>query len=359
MLSFEASSLPVRISVLSPSKTDSAMTAPNIRPIVGDPFKATDLMRLFEQSDRITFESELIPASLIQKASQITKSPVFAPSIQTLGVIQDRLTQKNLIEDFHFQTASFLPVSLKSEKNDTSNILNTVFKQIGPFVLKKRTGGYDGYGTFIFKNQKDISQIQTELSGGFIAETLILFKHEMAITAVRNQAGDILFLPLVKTFQENARCLWVCGPYEHKQLKDLKNKIKTFLNHIHYEGAMAFELFDTGEDLLVNELAPRVHNSAHYSLDALTESQFALHLKGILGKDLKPPQMVSKGFAMWNLIGSGVSTPKWKVPEEVHLHWYHKSPSRKGRKMGHINALGSSPEEALNRLKEARRHFKV
>ena len=122
------------------------------------------------------------------------------------------------------------------------------------------------------------------------------------------------------------------------------------MNEIHYEGVMAFELFETKQGtLLVNEIAPRVHNSGHYSLDALSEDQFSLHIKAVLNMELVAPVKISGGFAMLNLLGEKASS-QWLPPAGTRLHWYGKMESRPGRKMGHLNNLDSTANKALSTL---------
>ena len=152
----------------------------------------------------------------------------------------------------------------------------------------------------------------------------------------------------METHQEQFRCLWVKGPVEHKKINHLKNKISRFLQDIGYQGLITFELFDTGSELLINELAPRVHNSGHYSLNAMSEDQFTLHLKAVFNFPLQSPK-VSQGFAMLNLLG-GRKESKWKELKKFHFHWYGKTINRPGRKMGHVNVTAETAEEALNKL---------
>ena len=124
---------------------------------------------------------------------------------------------------------------------------------------------------------------------------------------------------------------------------------------------MAFELFDTGREMLVNELAPRVHNSGHYSIDSLTEDQFSAHLKAIAGPPLTRPRPLKgkKAFAMLNLLGEGHKKPKLAEAKGLTVCWYGKKESRKGRKMGHLNSWGHSPAGALGKLLKARPRFKI
>ena len=346
MLALGASPLGLKPFVLSPSREDPAA---QVTPFWhrGNPLKAGAIAQFLKKVDVLTFESEFVPADQIKKAlTGLPSPPHIAPSLKNISLLQDRLSQKKLFQKHRLMTADFKPADKP---------LGQLLKLWGPFVLKTRTGGYDGYGTFFIRNESSSLP-----STPCIAEKYIDFKRELALTAVRNRRGETVFLPLVETRQKQARCLWVCGPVSHKKLRKLKKQITLFLQKTAYQGAITFELFDTGEDLLINEAAPRVHNSAHHSLNSLTEDQFTLHLKGVFNLPLITPKgkPLCGGFAMLNLLGEGVKNPHWKLPKDVHLHWYGKS-SRKGRKMGHINALGSTPRQALRKALKARQHFKV
>ena len=126
-----------------------------------------------------------------------------------------------------------------------------------------------------------------------------------------------------------------------------------------YVGLISFEIFDTGKELIINEIAPRVHNSAHYSQDGLNISQFELHLRAIIGAPLETPSVIEGGFAMLNLIGSSDKEAKLSFSKGVKLHWYSKTENRSGRKMGHLNTTASTPSAALKKVLKARKDFKV
>ena len=269
----------------------------------------------------------------------------------------------------HIPTADFISVKFKNKLSLKKNLSN-LWSQWGDFVLKSRIGGYDGHGTFIIKKKAQIKQIKFPKTN-FIAEKFIPFKRELALLSARNKKGQIIFFPLVESFQKQSICLWVKGPAQHKKLKKLKAQIKVFLTDIDYQGLIAFELFDTRSQLIVNELAPRVHNTGHYSLDALTEDQFTIHLKAISNQSLKSPRLKSKAFAMLNLLGTGAkkasfktksllneSSQKYLKKQKISLYWYGKK-SRPGRKMGHLNSAGPSANKALAKLLKLRHSFTV
>lgn len=349
MLILRGHQLGLNMKVLSLSADDPAAQV-CAEWVQGDP-KDTQTVRGFLKTvDILTFESEFVDDHVIKLLK--TSSKVF-PSAQNMELFQDRWTQKMSLQKAKLPSAPFKlagdnPEDLQSER---------------PFgrVYKARRFGYDGNGTWVVKKGQSlpVSSKIHESAANFIVEDFISFKRELALTFVCSSAGKIISLPLVETKQQENRCLWVKGPVTHKAHTALEKKLRQYLKNIHYVGAITFELFDTGERLLINEVAPRVHNSAHYSWDALNEDQFTLHLKALIGAKLEPPRSLAKGFAMYNLIGSTQAPPRWTLPPGVSLHWYGKKDNRPGRKMGHLNTLGASASKALTQLLKAKKDFKL
>ena len=321
---------------------------------------------------------------LVQNSKQKTERMILHNPFINVPDKKQRVFVRSSKDPSLFPTKNSQNTSFKEKGcplKEWEELLN-IGKNWGSFVLKTRRGGYDGYGTFVVKNRADLlklfsvspqsSKIKKQSKdflskNSFIIEPLLNFKRELALLSARNQKGQIIFFPLVESFQENSVCLWVKGPVKHPKLAELKRKISHFLTKIDYRGVIAFELFETECDLIVNELAPRVHNTGHYSLDALTEDQFTVHLKAISNQDLKTPQLLSKEFAMLNLLGEGYSQPLLKTQPLIeqnqklkkkgfHLYWYGKKESRPGRKMGHINCVGS---QALQKLLKLKKQLKI
>ena len=304
-----------------------------------------DLKKFLSKVDLAIFENEFLDPALLHDASIASNTPVH-PKPKIMHLLQDRLNQKKLLKKYKIPTARFIEIHSHKQIHTLPN-----FFPKGA-VLKKRHQGYDGYGTLIVKNIKDDKKIKEFLNKKpqVIVEEYIPFKKELAIILVRNRKKQIIELPLVETHQEKACCVWVKGPCRHQKKDPLVKKLKTMMNEIHYEGVMAFELFETKQGtLLVNEIAPRVHNSGHYSLDALSEDQFSLHIKAVLNMELVAPVKISGGFAMLNLLGEKASS-QWLPPAGTRLHWYGKMESRPGRKMGHLNNLDSTANKALSTL---------
>jgi 5-(carboxyamino)imidazole ribonucleotide synthase len=319
---------------------------------------AKRLKNFLKTCDVVTFESEFMDAELLAKLSAETKTAIFPPP-RLMGLLQDRLTQKHLLGQYKIPTAPFAPVNTWSDLRQLQSFGTEI-------VLKQRRFGYDGYGTFFLNPKTDETRwldIHTKTNEGFIGEKKISFKRELALLLARDQFGTIIDFPLVESKQTNARCDWVMGPIKHPKEAPLRKTLRAFLKKENYIGLIAFELFDTGKELLVNEIAPRVHNSGHYSQQALTLDQFQAHVLAVCGHKLFNPKVLSP-FAMANLLGQSEKIPQW--PKKLwtgntqgalqgHLHWYGKKDNRPHRKMGHINALGISPKDALKVALAARR----
>jgi 5-(carboxyamino)imidazole ribonucleotide synthase len=322
--------------------------------VQGSPESQADLISFSKNLDLLTFESEFFAAIKIEKALGRQKSKMF-PSTRSMSIIQDRAKQKILLDDFKIPTSPFIVVH-------SSEDLVSSMKVFGPMVLKKRLGGYDGNGTWILRQPRDIEKIEKHLfiSPGFIAEKFVPFQRELAVMLVRTRSGQKQALPLTQTVQKNSRCDYVLGPIYHSAFPRLQKKLFKMLDGIDYVGVLGVELFDTGRELLVNELAPRVHNSGHYSQNALSLSQFDLHWMAGLGMTLPKIQIQGKAFAMINLIGQK-NTTQMKAPKDFlgQIHWYGKSESRPGRKMGHLNYTGSSTKSLLSLALKERNNFKL
>lgn len=322
------------------------------------------LQRFLKSCSIVTFESEFVDAERLQSLATETKTPIH-PKPSTIGLIQDRLSQKQLLARHQLPTAQFHNVETPDEARWAHMTMGGA-----KIVFKRRRFGYDGYGTFVVNDGRGLERfIRAELAPGknpygFIAERFVPFQRELAVMVARSTHGQTVVLPFVESKQVDSRCLWVKGPVKPEPrflnlAQTLVQKLVQMLHDLDYCGIMGVELFDDGSELLINELAPRVHNTGHYSLNALNMDQFTIHLKCILGLNLSQPKVLDGGFAMLNLLGSSTRPAKLTSPDDIALHWYGKSENRPGRKMGHITALANSPEAALSRLLRARRRFEV
>lgn len=357
MLALKCHELGLPVAVYSERETDpAAQVVSQWRQ--GALSDAPRLTAFLKSCSVVTFESEFMNAEVLADISKKTGVPVY-PSPPLMGALQDRLTQKMLLERHKLPTSSFHNVRDEASARVAFETLG------GAAVFKKRRFGYDGYGTFVVRNERELGAfVKNELAGddhpGFIAEAFVPFKREIAVIAARSRSGDTIRFPFVETHQENSRCLWVKGPVKpNAKLESIGRAVEKLLREIDYVGVMGIELFETRNGYLVNELAPRVHNSGHYTLDATDLDQFSAHVLAVVGARFEKPRVLSKGFAMMNLLGQGSQAPSWKLPKSVHLHWYGKSENREGRKMGHYNVLAATPARALAIAKKSRAAFKV
>lgn len=322
----------------------------------GSPHSELDLISFFQKVDVITFESEFISIPILKTAlektavllqtsqTKKTKVPEFFPPLKSMEVLQDRLTQKQLLNKFKIPTLPFY----NFENPDSGQTLWS------SSIIKRRRGGYDGYGTYSIRGiiPSNILKILKTNTEGHIVEPRIQFERELALIFSRNRLGKIEIFPLVESFQEHSKCLWVKGPIElkSKQEQDLKKIIKKISGMLHslpYVGVIAFELFQISKDeqkrlqlrssLIVNEIAPRVHNSGHFSLNAMDKDQFTSHLHAITQRNSASPELYVKNFVMLNLIGAFTGPAKFPNGQNGSLHWYGKKDSKIGRKLGHIN----------------------
>ena len=347
MMILKAHELGINTSVLSPSKDDpAAQVCGNW--VKGDLDNTEHLRGFLESVQVATFESEFLNGKLLQDICRESKIQIY-PRPYLMAQLQDRLSQKNLFIKYSIPTIEFIEFKSKMSWAD----LQKKFSK--GVVFKKRRFGYDGYGTFVVKSEKDYENFCRVLAEqpetakiGFIAEGFSKFERELAFVCARNKAGQFVRLPLCETLQKDAKCFWSQGPVQHRELSKMTKKIHQLLNAVNYVGVFAVEMFEVNKKLYINEIAPRVHNTAHHSLNSMRIDQFTYHLLCILNVKLPQPELIAPGFAMINLVGSSNKIPRWGLPANSYLHWYGKNQNRPGRKMGHLNVIAKSPKAALS-----------
>jgi 5-(carboxyamino)imidazole ribonucleotide synthase len=352
MLILQGHQLGLQMHVLSEHKDDPAAQVTS-HWHHGKTSSLSDVSKFIKAVDYVTFESEFVPAHILERISG--QKNIF-PKPGLLMELQDRNYQKALLVKFGIPTSPYVLISSDSELRDVYSILKY------GCVLKKRLGGYDGKGTFVLKSPAQLDSFlksQDVSKKEFIAESFISFKRELALQVARNQNGEVLFFPLVEITQKDNRLDYLVGPVAHPKLAQLQQKIKTFLNATTYVGVIAFELFDTGKDLMVNEIAPRVHNSGHYTIEALSLDQFTAHLVAGLNLKFNKLTPLVKSFAMTNLIGAGSSKVTFPKDLEGHLHWYGKEENKPGRKIGHVTYLGLEAKKTLRTALSERKRMKL
>jgi 5-(carboxyamino)imidazole ribonucleotide synthase len=361
MLLQVTSRLSIKTNILDPSKDSPCKNLCNEFEI-GNLMDFDSVYQFGKKCDLVTFEIEHVNIEALEKLeSEGTK---VYPSSKTLKIIQNKNLQKQFFIDNNIPTSDFW--YFKSPK-DFKNSFHK--NQISfPCVWKKTKFGYDGYGVEIIKSIKQIDNLPNE---EFIIEELIPFEKELATTIVRNNSGDIQIFPLVQmdfNKESNQVEYVVCPAQVNREIKDLANalamKVSKSFKHV---GLLAIEMFLTKDNkILINEVAPRPHNSAHYSIEACENSQFQQHINSIL--DLKLGSCKSNNNAiMVNLVGEkGYSGPVFyqgieKAMEQsnVSVHIYGKSNTKPNRKMGHVTVTDENLKNGLKKAKSIKNLIKV
>ncbi len=298
------------------------------------------LQRLAAEVDLVTYEFESVPAAAVEQLG--ASLPVFPPA-NSLATARDRSHEKNLFHELGIETAPF------SEVHDLQTLRLAVEKIGFPAVLKTRTLGYDGKGQQVLRAGDDL-QAAWEAIGRApaILEGLIGFEREVSIIAVRSASGELAFYPLAENHHENGILRLSTCLHDDPMQALAENYAQRLLENLNHVGVLAIEFFQIGSHLLANEMAPRVHNSGHWTIEGAETSQFENHLRAILGLPLGGTAAVGHA-AMINLIGELPDAPAILGLKNTHLHLYGKAP-RVGRKIGHITIRETSEQALQERI---------
>lgn len=312
------------------------------------------LNNFVEACDIITLENEFIDSSFLKKIESAGK--VVTPSSKTIGLIQDKLIQKQTLKKNGLSLPNYLEIDSTSSYDGIKQKLG------GKFILKSRKMGYDGYGNFTVANEKDFAKGISKLASrnsNLMAEEFISYRKELAVMVARTKK-DVAVYPVVETIQVNHVCKIVVAPanISSKKTNEAMELAIGAVEAVHGYGIFGIEFFLSGENkILINEMAPRPHNSGHYTIDACVASQFENHIRAVLNLPLGSTAMKQKYAVMINLLGkrngAGVvqNYPAAFEEKNFHLHIYNKSESRIGRKMGHITMTGNNLNFILKKLK--------
>ena len=305
--------------------------------IVGAYDDETALAELADVADVVTYEFENVPVASARFLAE--RVQVFPPP-ESLEFAQDRLLEKTLFENVGLAVAPFSPVSSKEELFEALEVVGV------PSVLKTRRLGYDGKGQVRLESVEAAEDAWRALGEvPSILESLVPFDRELSIIGVRGKDGASAFYPLIENIHRDGilRESTAPAPDVIPELQTTAERhALAVMERLDHVGVLAIELFAMGEQLLGNEMAPRVHNSGHWTIEGAATSQFENHLRAICGVELGPTTP-SAYSAMVNLIGS--VPPKGSLGPEagVHLHLYGKA-SRPGRKLGHVTVIGPDPD---------------
>ncbi|MBL8821373.1 MAG: 5-(carboxyamino)imidazole ribonucleotide synthase [Planctomycetia bacterium] len=318
--------------------------AGHVMPLTVGSFDDLEALQAFAEGlDVLTYEFENVPTWAVEfLATHVNVHP----SPLALSISQDRIEEKTFFQSMGVPTALFLPVNTREE-------LDTAVDQLGmPCVIKTCRLGYDGKGQFVIRSRDDAEAAWQTLQGNpLILEQYVTFDRELSIIAVRSTTGDKKFYSLVQNFHEGGILRKTLAPASNVSAA-LQQQAEDFadmaMHGLEYSGVLAIEFFQVGEKLVVNEMAPRVHNSGHWTIEGACTSQFENHLRAICGLPLGNTR-VQGSVGMINLIGSVPALEKiMSEPccqnEKVSIHLYGKEP-KPGRKIGHVTIVSAHDEK--------------
>ncbi len=353
MLGMAAKSLGIEMYVQTADAADPAVpvAAGAILAPLNDP---DAILQLATGGRVLTFENEFVDLEVLRPLEE--EGIIFRPSLESLAVILDKYEQRRYLQSLELPVPQFIALD---PHPDPMSLADMKF----PLVLKTRRHGYDGRGTWILQSQADWEQVLQEVGDQpLLLEEWIPFEQELAVIAARSVNGDMVIYPVAETQQEDQVCrrVFVPAAIPPATAQVIQSMLRVLMQNLQWVGTLAVELFLTPSgEILINELAPRTHNSAHYTLDASHTSQFEQHLRAVCQMPLRSGELISGGAVMVNLLGYEQSDSDYmeqrerlaKIPH-AHVYWYGKVQARPGRKLGHVTVSLKHKPQAT----QARRH---
>ncbi|WP_297086870.1 5-(carboxyamino)imidazole ribonucleotide synthase [Thermoleptolyngbya sp. C42_A2020_037] len=364
MMGAAAKKLGLHLIVQTPSRDDPAVgIADGV--VLAQVEDASATAQLAQQCDVITFENEFV--DLVGLSAIASQGVIFAPSLGAIAPILDKFDQRSFYQSIHVPTPRFQAITSVSELDASFGF---------PVVLKARRHGYDGYGTFVCKTQAELEAVLQKPGQSWLVEAFVPFERELAVMAARgrfpqgslHESHEIALYPVVESQQEQQVCrrVYALNEFSESVTEQVGAIARQILTALDYVGVLGIELFLTTDGrVLVNEIAPRVHNSGHYTLDACATSQFEQHLRAVAGLPLGSTALTCAGAVMVNLLGFETTESDYAalrqqlaaIPQ-AQVYWYGKSESRPGRKLGHVTVClqpgqGRAEAEAIARQVEA------
>jgi 5-(carboxyamino)imidazole ribonucleotide synthase len=345
MLAFAGRNLGFEFRFISPDA--NAPAGRHAELVVSDYANEAALAHFADGLDVATYEFESIPAEAVKFVAG--RVPVYPPLI-ALETAQDRSKEKSCFERLKIPTAPFAVV-------DSMNEVRQALEKIGvPAVLKTRTQGYDGKGQAVIRRKDEIANAWVVAKGApSIVESFVNFSRELSIIGVRGRDGKSAFYPMVENYHSEGILRFSLAPAPAVS-DDLQKKAEEYsgrlMDSLGYVGVLALELFQTGSDLVANEMAPRVHNTGHWTIEGADTSQFENHLRAIVGMPLGSTEM-GGAAGMINVIGREPNVERLREIDDVHIHMYGKT-ARPRRKLGHITVVSDSlvgVQDTVSRLR--------
>jgi 5-(carboxyamino)imidazole ribonucleotide synthase len=382
--------VPLVVQTPNPHDPAAALASHVVQADVRDAAATRDLA---QRCGAISFENEWLD---LEALSPLAEAGVcFLPSLEALKPLICKRSQRELLQRLHLPCPRWFGLeqlaaapapspppaaaATAAQEPSADGVPGAASLPEGfayPLMAKLASGGYDGRGTAVLRSDDDLQALLQQVQAAdWIVEEFVAFEQELALVAARDQAGEVVCLPLVQTHQHQQVCDWVLAPVEasHALQQRARNIAASLLTALEYVGVLSIEFFYGPQGLLVNELAPRTHNSGHYSIEACSLSQFDLQLLTVGGASAEAPVLQVPGALMVNLLGFETLPADHPDADHlqrraalqalpgVHLHWYGKQGSSIGRKLGHVTVLLHQQDpllrrqEAMQRLEEIRR----
>lgn len=323
-----------------------------------------DMTAFAKDCDVLTLENEFIGSEVLAAVQEKSGTPIF-PSPKSFSLIENKLIEKQTFEQAGIPVT---PFRLVVNQDDLSKFGET---HGWPYLLKSSKGGYDGYGNETVKNLDEAYRAFEKLGGtaghDILAEAFVDFTHELAVQVAQNETGTVVY-PCCETVQENHICTAVLSPapVEEKYQAKARELAVAATEAIDGKGIFAFEFFLTQNgDILLNESAPRPHNSGHYTIEGCVTSQFENHVRAVMGLPLGSTALRKPAVAMINLLGTHQRPARVEYFEEAvaekdgHLHIYGKVDSKVGRKMGHYTLLGNDLKETFKKATKLTKNIRI
>ncbi len=315
--------------------------------VVADYENDAALAHFAEGLDVATYEFESIP---LRSVRTVSETVIMRPPVGALETAQDRVAEKECFAKLGIPIPAFVPVGSMRD-------VRSAREHVGfPAMLKTRSLGYDGKGQSVIRNDDDIARAWVALNGApAIVESLVRFARELSLISVRSIDGETAFYPLVENHHSDGILRFSLAPAPgspgalQTQAEGFAHRL---LDELQYVGVMAIEFFEMDGSLLANEMAPRVHNSGHWSIEGADTSQFENHLRAVAGMKLGSTEM-SGAVGMVNVIGREPDLGRLREMADVHVHMYGKTPAPR-RKLGHITVTADDMDGVRSRVAQVR-----
>lgn len=306
------------------------------------------LRELAARTEIVTYETENIPAETVEYLATLTALQPPIPALVTAG---DRWAEKALFQQLRIPIAPCLRVAGPDDLRRAAGVTGL------PAVAKTQRLGYDGRGQVVCRTEQELLSAWDRLGGvPLLCESWVPFDREISVVAVRGRDGEVrCYAPSENTHEQGIlRASIAPAPGLPERVEAMASAyVRRIMDALEYVGVLALELFQRGDDLLANEMAPRVHNTGHWTIEGAESSQFENHLRAILGWPLGSTRHHGHPV-MANIIGQAPDVPAVLAVPGARVHMYGKEP-RPGRKLGHVTLIAASEQEARSSLEELRR----